>query len=76
MPIGIYIFKDISVFLTSNIQKVNLPNHSIDIEVDDITMKTKFVVMKGIIAITFDEKPFFCTILGFNPHWDYILYIE
>ena len=27
--------------------------------------------MEGIIAVRFDEKSFFSTILGFNPDWDY-----
>ena len=43
----------------------------IDIEYDDITMKTKLVVKSGIIAIRFDEKSFFSTVLGFTPGWDY-----
>ena len=34
-------------------------------------MKTKFVVRSGIIAIRFDEKSFFSTILGFTSGWDY-----
>ena len=34
-------------------------------------MKTKLVVQSGIIAIGFDEKSFFSTILGFTPGWDY-----
>ena len=34
-------------------------------------MKTKLVVKRGIIAIRFDEKSFFNTILGFNSGWDY-----
>ena len=34
-------------------------------------MKTKLVVRYGIIAIRFDEKSFFSTILGFTPGWDY-----
>ena len=29
------------------------------------------VVRSGIIAIRFDEKSFFSTILGFTPGWDY-----
>ena len=43
----------------------------IDVEYDDITMKTKLVVKFGIIAIRFDEKSFFCNVLGFTPGWDY-----
>ena len=41
-------------------------NNSIDIEFDDITMKTKVVVRPGIIAIRFDEKSFFSAVLGFS----------
>ena len=48
----------------------------IDIEYDDITMKTKLVVRHGVIAIRFDEKSFFSTILGFTPCWDYKHYNE
>ena len=39
-------------------------------------MKTKLVVVPNIIAIKFDEKSFFGTILGFQPHWDYEHYNE
>ena len=37
-------------------------------------MKTKLVVRYGIIAMSFDEKSFFNTILGFNSGWDYKFY--
>ena len=43
----------------------------INIEFDDITRKIKLVVNIGIIAIRFDEKSFFSTLLGFTPGWDY-----
>ena len=46
------------------------------IEYDDITMKSRLVVRFGIIAIRFDEKSFFSTILGFAPGWDYKHYNE
>ena len=39
-------------------------------------MKIKLVVRDGIIAIKFDEKSFFSTILGFNHGWDYQSYNE
>ena len=39
-------------------------------------MKTKLVVNPGIIAIRFDEKSFFSTILGFTTGWDYKHYKE
>ena len=74
---GIYTFKDISEAL------FNIPEHKyprsdskIVIEYDDITMKTNLVVRSGIIAIRFDEKSFFSTILGFVPGWDYKHYNE
>ena len=69
---GIYTFKDISEALF-NILQIEHPGPSnvIVIEYDDITMKTKLVVRSGIIAIRFDEKSFFSTILGFTAGWDY-----
>ena len=74
---GIYTFKDISEALF-NILQSEYPGSSnvIDIEFDDITMKTKLVVRDGIIAVRFDEKSFFSTILGFTPGWDYKHYNE
>ena len=69
---GIYTFKDISQALFNILQsEYPGPNNVIYIEYDDITMKTKLVVNIGIIAIRFDEKSFFSTILGFTPGWDY-----
>ena len=69
---GIYTFKDISEALFNILQSdYPGPRNVIDIEYDDITMKTKLVVQSGIIAIKFDEKSFFSTILGFTPGWDY-----
>ena len=69
---GIYTFKDISEALL-NILQIEYPGPSnvINIEFDDIIRKTKLVVNIGIIAIRFDEKSFFSTILGFTPGWDY-----
>ena len=66
---GIYTFKDISEALF-NILQSEYPGPN-NVEYDDITMKTKLVVNIGIIAIRFDEKSFFSTILGFTPGWDY-----
>ena len=63
---GIYTFKDVSEALFN----------MLDIEYDDITMKTKLVVRSGIIAIRFDEKSFFNTVLGFTAGWDYKHYIK
>ena len=68
----IYTFKGISEALFNILQsEYPGPSNVIDIEYDDITMKTKLVVRSGIIAIRFDEKSFFNTVLGFIPGWDY-----
>ena len=74
---GIYTFKDIFETLFYILQS-EYPGtgNVIDIEYDDITMKTKLVVRYGIIAIRFDEKSFFNTVLGFNSGWDYKFYNE
>ena len=68
----IYTFKDLSEALF-NILQTHYPGPSnvIDIQYDDITMKTKLIVRDGIIAKRFDEKSFFNTVLGFTPGWDY-----
>ena len=72
---GIYTFKDISEALYNILQsEYPGPGNVIDVEYDDITMKTKLVVRYGIIAIRFDEKSFFSTILGFTSGWDYKSY--
>ena len=69
---GIYTFKDISEALFNIIQfEYPGPSNGIVIEFDDVTMKSKLVVKEGIIAIRFDEKSSFCTILGFTTGWDY-----
>ena len=69
---GIYTFKDIPKALL-NILQTEYPEsrNVIIIENDNITGKTKLDVGDGIIAIRFDEKSFFSTILGFTPGWDY-----
>ena len=71
---GFYTFKDISEALLKIIPSKYGEHHNhkaIDIEYDDMKMKTKLEVESGIIAITFDEKSFFSTILGFTAGWDY-----
>ena len=69
---GIYTFKDISEALFNILQsEYPVPSNTIVIEFDNITRKTKLVVNSSIIAIRFDEKSFFSTILGFTPGWDY-----
>ena len=69
---GIYTFKDISEALSNILQpEYPEPSNAINFEVDDITRNTKLVVISGIIAIRFDEKSFFSTVLGFTPGWDY-----
>ena len=69
---GIYTFEDISEAHFNILQnEYPVPSNVIDIEFDDITMKTKLVVRSGIIAVRFDEQSFFSTILGFTPGWEY-----
>ena len=74
---GIYTFKDLSEALFNILQsEYPGPSNAIDIEFDDISMKTKLEVKSGIIAIRFDENSFFNTVLGFNSGWDYKHYNE
>ena len=74
---GIYNFKDISeALLKSRKPEYDGYHNAIDIEYDDITMKTRLLVKHGIIAIRFDEKSFFSTVLGFTSGWDYKHYNE
>ena len=69
---GIYTYKDLSEALFNILQHEYPPSDSeILIRLDDITRKTELVVKPGTIAIRFDEKSFFSTILGFNHGWDY-----
>ena len=74
---GFYTFKDISKALFNILQpEYKLYNNTVDIEFDDITMKTKLVVRPGILSIRFDESSFFSTILGLSSGWDYKHYNE
>ena len=74
---GIYTFKDISEALFNFLQsEYPRPSNVIDIEYDDITLKIKMIVGVGIIVVKFDEKSFFCNVLGFTSGWDYKHYIE
>ena len=69
---GIYTYKDLSIALYYILQNEYPQSGSeILIRLDDINKKTNLVVRSGIIAIRFDEKSFFSTILGFTPGWDY-----
>ena len=69
---GIYSYRDIAeaVFYILH-PEYPQSGSEILIRLDDVTRKTKLVVRSGIIAIRFDEKSFFGTILGFTPGWDY-----
>ena len=69
---GIYSYREISEALF-NILQLEYPSSDskILIRLDDITRKTKLVVDSGIIAIRFDEKSFFSTIVDFTAGWDY-----
>ena len=69
---GIYSYRVISEALF-NFFKLEYPSSDSEIliKLDEITRKNKLVVNSGIIAIRFDEKSFFSTILGFTAGWDY-----
>ena len=72
---GIYTFKDNCEALLKFFQSEYEGYHNaIDIEFDDVTMKTKLVTRPGIIAIRFDDKSFSSTVLGLNHGWDYKYY--
>ena len=72
---GNYSYREISEALFYILQsEYPQSNSEILIRLDDITKKTKLVVNSGIIAIMFDEKSFFSTILGFTAGWDYKQY--
>ena len=71
---GIYTIQDISHAVHT------FSGHSeiIQIEYDDISMKTKIIlkfvndeVGFALGTLRFDEKSFFHTFLGFEPYWDY-----
>ena len=69
---GIYSYRDTSEALFNILQsKYQQSDSEILIRLDVVTRKTKLVVNSGIIAIRFDEKSFFSTILGFTAGWDY-----
>ena len=68
---GVYTVKNLFEVLAILLPRENDPSHSIDIEFDEITPKTKLVARSDIIASTFDDKSIFNSILGFNSHWDY-----
>ena len=57
---GIYNFKDLSKAVFNVLQPEHVVfNNSVDIELDDITMKTKLVVSLGNITVRFFEKSFY-----------------
>ena len=72
---GIYTIQDISDVIHT------FSGHSeiIQIEYDDISMKTKIILKFknddktkfGLGTLRFDERSFFHTLLGFTPSWDY-----
>ena len=71
---GIYTVQDIS----DNIHTFSCHSEIIQIEYDDITMKTRIILRHiggqtkfALGTLRFDERPFFHTLLGFEPYWDY-----
>ena len=72
---GIYTIQNIS----DAIHTFSGHSEIIQIEYDDISMKTKIILkfkdgdrkMFGLGALRFNERSFFHTLLGFTPYWDY-----
>ena len=71
---GIYTIQDIS----DGAHTFSGYSEIIEIEYDDINMKTKIILKYkggqknfGLGTLRFDEKSFFHTLLGFEPYWDY-----
>ena len=71
---GIFSIQDIS----DTIHTFSGHTDTIQIEYDDISMKTKFILnyiggrkMFVLGTLRFDERSFFHTLLGFTPYWDY-----
>ena len=71
---GIYTIQDIS----DAIQTFSGHKETIQIEYDDISMKTKIIlkfkndeIKFGLGTLRFDDRSFFHTLLGFTPYWDY-----
>ena len=71
---GIYTIQDIS----DAIQTFSGHQETIQLEYDDISMRTRIVLkfknekMKFALGtLRFDKQSFFHTLLGFSPYWDY-----
>ena len=71
---GIYSIHDIS----DTIHNFSGHTETIQIEYDDISMKTKIILkynggrkMFVLGTLRFDERSFLHTLLGFTPYWDY-----
>ena len=70
----IYTYQDFS----NTIHTFSGHSEILQIEYDDITMKTKIILKfknngKGVFGlgtVRFDERYFFHTLLGFEPYWD------
>ena len=74
LPPGIYSYQDI----LDTIHTFGSHMETIQVEYDDISMKTKFILkyiggqkMLVLGTLIFNEKSFFHTLLGFIPYWDY-----
>ena len=62
---GIYTFKDI----LESIYKIGGDRRSLELEYDDVTMKTR-LIFDYFSSLRFNKKSFFHTLLGFTPYWD------
>ena len=73
LTLGIYIIQDLS----DAVHTFSGHNEIIEIEYNDIRMKTKIILkyisgkMFVLGTLRFDERSFFHTLLGFTPYWHY-----
>ena len=80
---GIYSIKNVSDVLSLGFEneleirgriRLNVKYDKSDliiIDCDNVTMRTNMIVKGDIIALRFDRKSFFNSILGLLPDWDY-----
>ena len=71
IPLGIYSSEDLPETLKHFRLDHIITKHSIKIEDEDISMKTHSTLWISIVAMRFDEKSFFSTLLSFTPHCAY-----
>ena len=74
---GVYTLKNLSEVVSRNSQLgFDGFSNSIDIEFNDVSIKSKLILRPEFFALRVDGKSFSNIVLGFNPHWDHKHYNE